>query len=297
MFAICTYNPDATLLEQVINSCDLAAKNGRIVVIDNGSTNAIPKKLSESYNTDYILCEKPGIAQARFIALKEQQSDEILIFVDDDNVLGKHFATLALKIANTNPHWGVFGGKLLLPKDYLVAQKFIHFLPYLAIKDLGDFRKEAPAALHWNELEPPGGGMCIRPEVSEYIVEKFLHGDSRILSTGAIHAKQFRGEDSYIARQAHYLSLSWGYSPELFLEHKFKRDRMSRRYLYQLLFRFGVSDVYLHSALDVEPLYAFPDSFKNLFGVIVYHFSKGPSGLPNLLRALGQFYANKFLKI
>ena len=263
-------------------------------MIDNASTNGVPTQIANEFNLNYILCTKPGIAHARFAALTQLQSDEILIFVDDDNVLGNHYASFALEISNENPHWGVFGGKLLLPSDYFISNKFKHFLPYLAIKNLGNFSKESPAALQWNELEPPGAGMCVRPEVGKYIVNKIESGDVGILNVGAVHSKQFRGEDSYIARQAYFLDLNWGYHPDLTLEHRFNRDRISIRYLYQLLFNYGISDIQLNKALNTEPAYPYPNSIKELLKVLIFHLTNGRSGVPTTLRALGQFYACKF---
>ena len=293
IIAICTYNPNFQSLQQVIDSCDVPSLRGRIVVFDSASTNGVPILIANKFNLEYVFCVNPGTAYARFTALAEQRSDEMLIFVDDDNILGENFASFALEIGNANPLWGVFGGKLTLPSDYQINDKLKHFLPYLAIKNLGDYPRDTAASLHWNELEPPGAGMCVRPEVAKYIVEKFESGDSGILTTGAIHAKQFRGEDSYIARQAHFLRFNWGYHPSLTLEHRFAPNRLSIRYLYPLLFRFGVSDIHLNNALHIQPAYQYPQSFRSLLGEIIFHLAKGRAGVPTALRVFGQFYACK----
>ena len=294
IIAICTYNPNFELLQRVIESCDVPNLSGRIVVFDSASTNRVPILIANKFNLEYVLCANPGTAYARFTALAEQHSDELLIFVDDDNILGENFSWFALEIANANPLWGVFGGKLVLPSDYQVNKKLTHFLPFLAIKNLGDEPRETTASLHWNELEPPGAGMCVRPEVAKYIVQKFEGGDSGILTTGAIHSKQFRGEDSYIARQAQFLALNWGYHPSLTLEHRFAQTRISIRYLYPLLFRFGVSDIHLNNALNIQPTYQYPKLFKSLIRETIFHLAKGRAGVPTALRAFGQFYACRF---
>ena len=296
LIAICTFNPDAELLDKVIDSCLRQTISGRVILIDNASTRNTVKLAAIKHEVEYLSCKKPGIAEARYFALKQQKANELIVFVDDDNLLDKCYIEFALDNAINKPHWGAFGGKLELPADYFVPKRVFPFLPYLAIKDLGPLWREEKASLHWNELEPPGAGVCIRPEVTEKIIEKISSGRSYFFRVGAVGDKQFRGEDSYLVRQAFFLDYYWGYDPRLKLSHRFAKSRLRGFYLVKLLIRYGVSDIRLNQSLNIDPLYPYPRNLISLTIEVVYHLRKGSSGVPTALRLLGQFIGARELE-
>ncbi len=293
LIVICTFNPNSDLLNKVLESCIKQSIASRIVIVDSAGTTNVAKLAAIEFRTEYKYCEKVGIAEARYLALKQQRSDELLIFVDDDNVLEANFVMFALENANNNLHWGVFGGRLVLPVDYKIPVLILPFLPYLAIKDLGPLPRENKASLYWNELEPPGAGLCIRYEVTSKFLDSISSSGSDFFQVGAIGNKQFRGEDSYIARQAHFLNLHWGYDPRMILTHRFDKSRLKVVYLVKLLVRYGVSDVRLNHALHIEPQYPYPWNTKLLCIGLIYHLRKGISGTPTALRLIGQFLASR----
>lgn len=296
LVAICTYNPNESLLQEVMASVNCRDENVRILIVDSGSTNGVPYFLANKFDVLYLQVSEKGIAKARFAAMKYLDDRELLIFVDDDNILGEKFVSNALSIANSFPNLGAFAGKLLLPDDYFVPKRFKPFLPYLAIRDLGDSPITKRSTFYWNEIEPPGAGMCLRPEVAEFLIGAVDAGDTRFFLVGAIGRKQLRGEDSYIARQCAYLNLDWGYHQDLFLIHRFDPNRLSILYLAKLLFNMGYSDAFLANGFPEKAAYPQPTELTQLIKDIIYVSKK--SGISFVLgfRFLGQYLGQKRLK-
>ena len=110
---------------------------------------------------------------------------------------------------------------------------------------------------------------------------------------GAVGNKQYRGEDSYIVRQASFLDLSWGYDPRMGLTHRFDKSRLALKYLVKLLYRYGVSDVRLNHSLKLKPTFPYPSSVSTLVIGLIYHLRKGHSGFPTALRIMGQYSASR----
>lgn len=295
LIAICTHNPSLTLLQSVARALRNTESPARFLIVDSGSTNGFPKSVAIENNFEYIRIKSPGTARARFAALENLRDDELLIFIDDDNVVDHDYVENALNISKMNPSWGAFAGELLLPKDYKVHRRFVPFLKFLAIKNLGNMPLSMPATLFWTELEPPGAGVCIRPEVAKSLVTKVKQGDTRFFKVGAVGNKQLRGEDSFIARQCFYLGLEWGYHPDLKLFHFFNQKRMSFNYISRLLFNLGYSDVFLDDGLDVEPSYPYPESLAQVIHMTFHSGRKSLSGLVNAIRFTGQYFGYKKL--
>jgi glycosyltransferase involved in cell wall biosynthesis len=296
LVAICTFNPKFALLERVIESILLNVDDLRILIIDSASTNGVPKQIATKFDLDYLLIVLPGTAQARLQALVELKEDELLVFVDDDNILEPGYVDRALQISKREPGWGAFAGKLKLPSDYPCGLSKEQYLPYLAIKDLGPESLSSMATLNWSYLEPPAAGACIRPEVAKFLVRKVLSGDNGFLSVGAIGKRQLRGEDSFLMRQCFYLNLEWGYDPSLQLEHRFDVNRLKLRYVWKLLYNMGYSDVFLHRGLNVSPEYPYPKSKSEIFVRSVYLLKKSKYSLLLSARFIGQYRAAKHTK-
>lgn len=296
LVAICTFNPKFALLEKAIESVLLNIDDLRILIIDSASTNGVPEQIAEKFNLDYQFVNVPGTAQARLQALIELKEEELLVFVDDDNILEPGYIDRALQISKREPGWGAFAGKLKLPSDYPCDLSKEQYLPYLAIKDLGPESLSSTATLNWSYLEPPAAGACIRPEVAKFLVKKVLSGDNGFLSVGAIGKRQLRGEDSYLMRQCFYLNLNWGYDPSLQLEHRFDVSRLKLRYIWKLLYNMGYSDVFLHRGLNISPEYPYPRSKSEILVRSLYLMKKSKYSLLLTARFIGQYRAAKHTK-
>jgi hypothetical protein len=77
-------------------------------------------------------------------------------------------------------------------------------------------------------------------------------------SLGRKGKRLLSGEDSYLARQAFFSNLDWGYSPKLNLLHDIDPKRLSIRYFARLFVGYGRTDVMLNLILNAKRDYALP---------------------------------------
>src|SRR5579863_1904760 len=92
--AMCTYNPDREVMLAAIEAIVAQiteVPSVEIVVIDNNSD---PSLAERGYLSDYpvrlIRESRPGLTAAREAAIDNAQGD-VIVFVDDDNILGRHY--------------------------------------------------------------------------------------------------------------------------------------------------------------------------------------------------------------
>lgn len=293
LIAICTYNPNYNRLERVLTCIKNNEYPHRILIVENGITTPGCRELAKKFNAKYYLEPRIGTARARMAAMKFVNPDELLIFVDDDNYLTSNYIVKAVETKSENPDWGMFAGKLEVPVDYKINITMVDFLPFLAVRDLGNSKLEADASLEWNKLEPPTAGACLDYRLVRHMIKEFDSEFSTFFTIGAKGGKQFRGEDSFIARQCLYLSMKWGYAPELSLLHDFGRSRLRLRYLSKLLFSMGRSDVLLDFALKIKPAYPYPENIIRLLAEFMYYTTKSRLGWILGLRRVGIYFQYK----
>jgi len=291
---VCTHNPIIEKLSRVIKCIDENRKTSdfRLVIIDNASNNSGEIQNLCNGSTEYFYEGQKGNSHARYRALKMLRRDELLIFVDDDNYIAPNFVEQVTRISAMHPECGCFGGRSY-PSPYLKRARWkIDLLPYLGIIDRGSEVKLGDATLNWNNLEPIGAGMCVRPEVVKVCLDSIEKQDS-YFELGRAGTSLLSGEDSFIARQTTKLNLQYGYFPDLKLIHDIKPERLRLVYLAKLLYGYGKSDVILNETLEAKPAYPYP---KNTFECLMRYFyisKKGFAGLIIGFRQFGQFFASK----
>ena len=290
---ICTHSPSLDKLTTVLEHIYRNSGEYRVLLIDNASTNSDDiKKLNLHFPFEYHFESVVGNAPARRTALKLPRPNELAIFVDDDNYLGSEYISIAQKLAAQNPDWGVFGGRQIAVTESVYSSPFYKFLPYLGIRELGESQLTAPASLYWSDLEPIGAGMCLRPEVIAAF-RNHEESEAEFLKLGRRGRSLLSGEDSFIARQAYFVNLSWGYSPKLVLTHDINSNRLRLGYLLRLLFAYGRSDVRLNNALKIDSEYKYA---KNLLVVMLRFFytaNKNQKGWVLAFRHLGEYYERR----
>ena len=286
---ICTHNPEPLKLYKVLDSIRKNSGSFRVVLVDNASDNSAARDFQIEFDFKYVYESRLGNSYARFAALKEVRHNELAIFVDDDNFIGLDYIEKALQLFSQHPDWGCFGGKQIIDPRLRVPKGMKIFLPYVGIRDLGPSVLEMSAIKYWETLEPIGAGMCISPEVVRYFLEKLSSNEELFFSLGRKGSGLLSGEDSFIARQAAFIGLKWGYSPELVLEHSIKQDRLTFGYLSVLLTSYGRSDVILNNALNVDPRHPYPNSIFMVIIQIIYSLRKSLFGVILGFRFLGQF--------
>lgn len=294
--AICTHNPILEKLEKVVLSILNNSIHGRILIIDNASTNSVPSMIAQKYQLNEIMEPRLGNAYARFTAIQNVEEAELLIFVDDDNYLDCHYIEEALKLANENSVWGAFGGKQLQNITLDVEKFFKPLLPYVAIRDLGPRVLEVDATLNWSEIEPVGAGMCLNPRLVHYL-KTYLTSNDHYFLLGRKGSATLSGEDSFIARSAYFLGMKWGYSPKLELVHDINQDRLSMKYMARLLYSYGISDIHLDNALGNSEHYPYPTSLYAALKRWFYTTIKYQGGWIIGLRHFGQRQGFKHLSL
>lgn len=253
---LCTHNPRPEILAKVLASVrnqSVAGDTFRFLVVDNASSPPLDESLLAPFAQKGVMARmvrEPalGIARARLRAIVETDG-EMLLFVDDDNELMPDYIAEGIEFAALHKDVGCFGGKLLLPPDMHPATWVEPFLPYLAIKDLGEepvFGKSAT----WVEWEPPTAGAFIkRPVLSLY--KQRADNDKNIFKLGRTGMKNLSScEDALIMSGAFPLGLSNAYNPKLVLYHHLDAKRFKLRYLIRLMHAYGVSQIFLEFLLN-----------------------------------------------
>jgi glycosyltransferase involved in cell wall biosynthesis len=253
---VCTHNPDLGVLRLVLAALaaqSLETNAFRVTVVDNASEPPIADwvigpLVARGVNARIVREDNLGVAHARLRAARETDAAWVS-FIDDDNVVAENYLEVGLRFAAANPHVGAFGGRLLLPPTLQASEEIKPFLPYLGIKDLGDVALSGPS-MHWCEWEPPTAGSFVARAVLERFARE-IERDDGILGLGRKGLDSpVSCEDSFIMRSAYALDLSLAYCPHLVLYHHLRPHRLTRKYLFRLLYGYGTSHVLLERCLN-----------------------------------------------
>lgn len=273
---LCTHNPRPDILTKILASIQNQTVGGdtfRFLIIDNASSPPLNESLLAQFKQSGIEARMvrepmPGIARARLRAILETDG-EWLLFVDDDNELMPDYIAEGIKFASMYADVGCFGGKLLLSPSLYPAKWIKPFLPYLAIKEIGDepiFGKSAA----WGPWEPPTAGAFIkRPILNQY--KQRAENDGNLFKLGRTGKKNLSScEDSLIMRGAFTLDFSNAYNPKMVLYHHLDSKRFNFKYLIRLMYAYGVSHVVLESLLNgPQSIPAYYSSRKDFFRLLL----------------------------
>jgi glycosyltransferase involved in cell wall biosynthesis len=253
---ICTQNPRAEIFTKVLASIrnqTVSDDTFQLLIVDNASQPPLDDSLLEKFRQQNIstrIVREPaqGIARARLRAINETKG-EWLLFVDDDNELMDNYISEGVRFASKHENVGCFGGKLLLASNLSPAAWLEPFLPYLAIKDIGE-EIISGKSLSWGNWEPPTAGAFIKRSV----LDQYRHraeSDGNIFRLGRTGKNNLSScEDSLIMRGAFSLGLSNAYNPNMVLYHHLDTKRFNFKYLVRLMYAYGVSHVVLESVLN-----------------------------------------------
>lgn len=253
---LCTHNPRPEILTKVLASILNQTVGGdkfRFLIVDNASSPPLDESLLAQFTTQGVVVRMvqesvPGIARARLRAIQETEG-EWLLFVDDDNELMVDYIAEGVKFTSTHEDVGCFGGKLLLSPNLSPIAWLRPFLPYLAIKDIGE-EIISGKSLSWGNWEPPTAGAFIKRSVLDQYRQR-AESDENIFKLGRTGKKNLSScEDSLIMRGAFSLGLSNAYNPKMVLYHHLDAKRFNFKYLIRLMYAYGVSHVVLESVLN-----------------------------------------------
>ncbi len=241
---ICTHNPRRNYLERVISALrnqTLPSAQWELLLVDNASQTVLASEIDLSWhlNARHLREETLGLTAARLCGIREASND-ILVFVDDDNVLDADYLKNTLKILENNPKLGAIGGKSI-PEFEIEPEDWVkQFSVCLALRDLGNepkiYFRQNPINTLTNDyppFAPIGAGLVIQKEIAEAYAKLVAQDRSR-LTLGRTGKKLISGEDNDIVLTL--LEAGWGvgYFPELKLTHLITANRTTKNYLARL---------------------------------------------------------------
>ncbi len=244
---ICTHNPDAARLSKVLQHLraqTLRPQDWWLLLIDNRSE---PGKLDSADiswhpNAKIIREERLGLTWARLRGIREA-AGALLVFVDDDNLLGPDYLEQALVVAQEWPMIGAWGGEVTLDFESPPPE---WTRPYWWMLGSRAFERDAWSNQDDGRCLPCGAGMCLRPAVAaEYA--------SRVLSDPRRQALDRRGAnlsssgDTDMALTSFDLQMGIGQSTRLKLRHLIPAKRLTEDYLVKLHEGMAFSDEILQS--------------------------------------------------
>jgi glycosyltransferase involved in cell wall biosynthesis len=167
--ALCTYNPSRELLLRTLDAIVdqlHTVKDAEIVVIDNNST---PSLAERGYLRDYPLrlIEEPrqGLTAARETAIRQARGD-IIVFVDDDNILGEGYLQTVMSVFSSDAQLGLLGGSVVAEYEQPPPRWFHEFEPQLAIRRYAPGVYVETATIPYSDHFPVGAGFAVRRELA-----------------------------------------------------------------------------------------------------------------------------------
>ena len=243
---ICSHNPRTNLLRRTLNSLQkqaLPLEKWELLLIDNASTAPLDQvwDLSWHPNGRHVQEHELGLSSARLRGMKESLSD-LLVFVDDDNVLDRSYLLEVRRIKAVWPWLGVWGSGATIPEfEVQPAEDLRRLTPYLALRDV---KKASWSNVYpCKEATPWGAGLCVRASVADKyrrINDEFWKTDFR--SAWQEPYERWRRRDLLCGLQHRPGNGSF---PELKLTHLIPKERLSRKYLLNLVEGTVTSDILL----------------------------------------------------
>jgi glycosyltransferase involved in cell wall biosynthesis len=232
---ICTHNPRIDYFERCLSGLKaqiLAPKVWELIVVDNASQpDQAPHPDLSWHPRGRIVFEKQlGLTPARLRGISEAR-EELLVFVDDDNVLDPDFLSAAIGIAKEKPFLGAWSGQCRPDFETAPPEWTRRYWGNLVVRE---FQTEV-----WSNLPrlaasmPSGAGMCVRREVAQHYVD--LHRSGR--RTWHLDRKGrslVSGGDNDLAACACDIGLGMGLMPTLRLTHLIPSERLTLNYLVRL---------------------------------------------------------------
>lgn len=142
-----------------------------LVVVDNGSSPPLAAEpLLAGFRAAVRLVREPraGLTPARLAGIAAARED-VLVFVDDDNVLAPDFLAAARDAFAADPALAAAGGPVVPEYEVEPAPWTREFEPLLALRDLGPsaLRARGGPRVPWPDFAPVGAGLCIRRSAAE----------------------------------------------------------------------------------------------------------------------------------
>jgi len=233
---ICTHNPRPDYLRRVLEALDkqtLPKDGWELLLIDNASKERLADVWNLSWHpaARHVRENELGLTAARLRGIAEARED-ILIFVDDDNVLRSDFLANTIEISNKFPFLGAWGGHIEGEFEHEVPDWLKPHLHVLAVREVD---REYWSNHHAdNRSMPFGAGLCVRKLVAAAYT-RALATRPASMDLDRKGSSLVSGGDIDLALTAYDSGLGTGMFPRLHTTHLIPKARMTVDYLCRLL--------------------------------------------------------------
>jgi glycosyltransferase involved in cell wall biosynthesis len=238
---ICTHNPRANYFARVLRSLQaqtLSFSKWELLIIDNASQQPISAECVDWHPQARVIREEQvGLTVARLRGFREA-TQELMVFVDDDNVLDANYLYHVVQIFQEHPEMGAIGGKSLPEFEISPPDWVAEFYNILALRDFGEaslttaaFKSATPQ--EYPAFAPAGAGMALRRRAFACYVARVIHSPTR-LALGRTGKQLISGEDNDIILTLMNTGWEVGYFPQLQLTHLIPTNRVQPEYLSRL---------------------------------------------------------------
>lgn len=250
----CSHNPRKDYLDKVIAALKAQTLHHGLweyLLIDNASDEPLQTRVDISWhpNARHIREETRGLTPARLRGIREAQN-EILVFVDDDNVLDGDYLEQVIKIADQYSMIGAWGGQRRPVFELQPPAWTRRHWGHLALSEFDhDSWSNRPELA---ETMPNGAGLCVRKSVADYYVR--LHDEGkRAFVMDRNGSSLISGGDVDLASCACDLGMGVGLFAGLKLGHLIPAERLTEEYLLRLAEGIGYSGAILDSFRPSAP--------------------------------------------
>lgn len=246
---ICAHNSRSDYLRRVVDglkSQTLPVSRWELIFVDNASTEPLANSIPIGWHPGgrHVREDQLGLTSARLRGIRESKG-QLLVFVDDDNVLGRTYLQSAVEIASAYPFIGAFGGSISgefeVPPPRWLKRDHQMRLGICAIDR--DYWSNSPV---WSLATPFGAGMCVRRTVAEDYARKLAANPFR-RSLGRTGSAMMAGEDLDLAWCAVDLGMGTGRFRALTMTHLISKRRLTWGYFTHLSAGIAASNVILKS--------------------------------------------------
>jgi glycosyltransferase involved in cell wall biosynthesis len=171
--AMCTYNPVEVNIRRALDAivaqlADVTAVE--VIVVDNNSQPPLAERgYLEGYSISLVFEPEPGLTAARAAAITHAQG-EVILFVDDDNILGERYLAIVEEAFAADPELGLLGGAIVPEYEVPPPSWFDEFEPWLAVRryapELRVEITELPDTQPYTKYFPVGAGFATRRELA-----------------------------------------------------------------------------------------------------------------------------------
>ena len=231
---ICTHSPRRDYLDRVLAALRAQTRplaDWELVVVDNNSAPPLAECCNLAWHPAARVVVEPrlGLTPARLRGIAETTAP-LLVFIDDDNVVGPDYLETALAIAEKHTLLGAWSGQVVPEFEVPPPAALEPWLPLLCLRPLA--RETWGNHLNSGQL-PYGAGMCVRRQVAERYARDLQANPARMAldRTGDL---LYCSGDLDLGMTAVDIGLGTGLFPALRVTHLIPRRRLDEAYLLKL---------------------------------------------------------------